>query len=461
MRKLGGRAFRAATLAAVPAATAAMGALAGFGAWQCATLASIALMLTGIALYWEHKMLFAFLGLTLLFLTGSVDTRGFIEYSHLDIIVFLVCMMVIVEYSERAALFEQLVAALARWVCKGAYSLVTFFTFLTAAFSSLVGVVTAALFMVPMVMEVALRYSMDPTPLVMMVVFAANIGSSATAVGNPVGILLAFEANLSFTDFVRWATPAAVASLMTCLLMAVWVFREELEELNRAIVENPEKLVRAAGVERGELLKAWALFVVVMAGIALHRTLEDLLGIDRSSALLAVAMTGATAALFLRRREVEEMLSEGVEWGVLLFFLFLFASVEALERVGLVEKMAGAVVALSRGDPLLLIFAMTAVAATLSAVLDNVLTVAFLIPVVKGLGAYGVNVEPLWWALLFAGTYAGNATLIASTANIVAASLMEARRAGKVDFFKWIRYGIPFTALPLLLAVLLLILQYL
>jgi len=206
-------------------------------------------------------------------------------------------------------------------------------------------------------------------------------------------------------------------------------------------------------------VKAWALFVAVMAGIALHGVLEDLLGIDRSSALLAVAMTGATVVLFLRRREVGEILSEGVEWGVLLFFLFLFASVEALERIGLVEKVAGAVVAFSHGDPILLMFAVSAVAAALSAVLDNVLTVAFLIPVVRGLEVYGVNVQPLWWALLFAGTYAGNATLIASTANMVAASLMEARKAGRVDFFRWMKYGVPFTALPLLLATLLLAAQ--
>jgi len=460
MRRLSKEGLRAVALVVVPAAVAALSALAGFDAWQCATLATVALMLVGIALYWEYKIPFAFLGLTLLFLMGSIDARGFVEYSHLDIIVFLACMMIIVEYLERAALFEHLVAALARWVCRGAYSLVALFTFLTAAFSSLVGVVTAALFMVPMAMEVALKYSVDPTPLVMLVVFAANIGSSATAVGNPVGILLAFEADLSFTDFVRWATPAAVVSLVACLLMATWVFREELEELNRAIVESPEKLMGAAGVESSELLKAWALFVAVMAGIALHGVLEDLLGIDRSSALLAVAMTGATVVLFLRRREVGEILSEGVEWGVLLFFLFLFASVEALERIGLVEKVAGAVVAFSHGDPILLMFAVSAVAAALSAVLDNVLTVAFLIPVVRGLEVYGVNVQPLWWALLFAGTYAGNATLIASTANMVAASLMEARKAGRVDFFRWMKYGVPFTALPLLLATLLLAAQY-
>ena len=40
-----------------------------------------------------------------------------------------------------------------------------------------------------------------------MIVFATNLGSSATVVGNPVGVLIALRADLTFIDFLRWATP--------------------------------------------------------------------------------------------------------------------------------------------------------------------------------------------------------------------------------------------------------------
>lgn len=446
-------------VALIPLAVSAASIVCGLEQKQVVTVAAVSLMLTGIALYWEYKIPFASLGLLLLFLLGSLDIRAFVKSSHIDIVVFLACMMIVVEYLERTAFFEHLVSILVGRVCRGAYSLVAVFFIMTALFAPLVGVVTATLFMVPMIMDIALRYGVNPVPFVLMMTFAANIGSSATLVGSPVSILIAFEAHLTFLDFLRWATPAAVVSLLACLALTFIVFGNEVLALHRAIVESPEKLMQREVVSRAELARAWLIFLGVIATIALHGTIESLLNLEEGNVLLAAAIGGATVVLFLKREEVEDMVSRGVEWGVLLFFLFLFSSAGALEHVGLMDMVAEAIATLSQGDVLTALITLSVMTAGLSAILDNVLTVAFFIPVVKNLGNLGMNVYPLWWALLFSGTYVGNLTVIASTANIVSVGILEARKAGKISFATWIKYGLPFTMVPLTLALLLLLLR--
>ncbi len=80
--------------------------------------------------------------------------------------------------------------------------------------------------------------------------------------------------------------------------------------------------------------------------------------------------------------------------------------------------------------------------ALLSAVVDNVPVTIAVIPVVAGLEAAGVNIEPLWWALALGAGLGGNATVIGATANIVVVSISE-RSGNAIRSSQWMKYGIP------------------
>ena len=91
--------------------------------------------------------------------------------------------------------------------------------------------------------------------------------------------------------------------------------------------------------------------------------------------------------------------------------------------------------------------------------MDNVLAVSTFIPVVKDLGTIGIDVGPLWWGMLFGGTLGGNATMIGSTANIVALGMMEIRGYGHISFWQWLKAALFITVPTLALASLLLLIQ--
>jgi Na+/H+ antiporter NhaD/arsenite permease-like protein len=95
----------------------------------------------------------------------------------------------------------------------------------------------------------------------------------------------------------------------------------------------------------------------------------------------------------------------------------------------------------------------------LTAVMDNVLAVATFVPIVNDVAAAGLQTFPLWWAMLMGGTLGGNATLIGSTANIVAAGVLERRELGEITFAQWLKPGLIVAMSTLVLATLLILAQ--
>jgi Na+/H+ antiporter NhaD/arsenite permease-like protein len=71
-----------------------------------------------------------------------------------------------------------------------------------------------------------------------------------------------------------------------------------------------------------------------------------------------------------------------------------------------------------------------------------------MIPVVRELGASGMPIDPLWWALALGACLGGNATIVGASANVVVANL--AGRAGNpISFFAFLRYGVTVTVMSL------------
>jgi Na+/H+ antiporter NhaD/arsenite permease-like protein len=97
--------------------------------------------------------------------------------------------------------------------------------------------------------------------------------------------------------------------------------------------------------------------------------------------------------------------------------------------------------------------------ASLSAFVDNVPITIALIPVLQGLEAHGMNVQPLWWALAFGAGFGGNGTIIGSTANIVVTSISERTRT-PITSRLWNRRGLPVMIVTCLVASLLYIIAY-
>jgi Na+/H+ antiporter NhaD/arsenite permease-like protein len=157
---------------------------------------------------------------------------------------------------------------------------------------------------------------------------------------------------------------------------------------------------------------------------------------------LVVPLVASGLVMIWKHHRARKYIEKDVEWWTLLFFLLLFVQAGTLKYTGatifIAQRILGVV-----GDNLnLLTCAILWISTIGSSVLDNVVLVAAFIPVVQGFQHLNINLQSLWWALLFGGCLGGNITLIGSTANIVAIGILEKEKRLKVSFLDWFWVGL-------------------
>lgn len=437
--------------------------VAGLEIMQVATVTIFSSLIAGALLFWRMRLAFALAGIAALMALGLLDTRSLIDFASIDLILFLVGMMIVVGYLEAKGFFSYLLEKITARVGNNPYKLILVLMLMSGLFAALVDEVTSILFMTATVLHLGAKFRVSVIPLVIMTVFATNIGSSATVVGNPVGVLIAFRAGLTFMDFLQWATPISIIALFVTILLCMKYFSKDIRQLGVAMrVQSTEPTNYGENMDRPKQTSyklTWLLFLGTIVGLVLHSQVEELLGLEKNVMLLGTAFSAASVAVFLEHKRARELVERSVHWWTLSFFIFLFAAVGSLKIMGITKLLTNGIFAISGGDETLLFIFFTVIVGFLSALMDNILAVAAFIPVVEDMASLGVYNYPLWWAMLFAATFFGNLTFIGSTANIIALGMLERERRAEITMKIWLKPGALVSIVTLFLAMLLISLQ--
>lgn len=425
-----------------------------------ATLVFLSILL-GTLFYWKFRLFFAFTGLSVLLAAKLVDLPHVIEFAGLDIILFLIGMMTLIGFFEENHFFEYLVAKAVDAIGERPFLLVGILMVLSSFFAALVDEVTSILFMMATMFHICKRYQINPAPFLLMIVFATNIGSSATAVGNPIGVMIALRAGFTIADFLRWAAPISAVCLTVCIALCFLLFRTAIVELGQKMKQDPETYHEISHVYHRNkgILICWALFVGVIACLVTHHSIEELFHLAKNTLLIGTALFFGGLAIMLKGDDARDFFTRRVDFWTLTFFLILFASVGTLKYVGVTEQVAKGMIHLAQGGEGVLLGIFTTAISLLTAFMDNVLAVATFIPILSDIQKAGVYVFPFWWAMLFAGTMYGNATVIGSTANIVAMGMMEKEYKKVISFGEWLVPGVIVSTATILTAMGLLMVQ--
>jgi Na+/H+ antiporter NhaD/arsenite permease-like protein/mannitol/fructose-specific phosphotransferase system IIA component (Ntr-type) len=437
--------------------------------FQQLTITLFLAMVVGTLLFWRYRVAIAAASLGTLLIAGVMDLETTVKFMSIPTILFIMSMMVIVRWLENIGVFRYVVAKAIERV-RG----VPWLLLLTLmAFSVLLGgfadEVSAILVTFGLALEVAKRTKTPLVPYLLSLVFATNVGSALTLVGNPIGVYIAFAGKLSFEDFLRWASPtAAVTAIVVagiCLLLYRRYFFGRRVEFDARDLERAEENIDPARLRIGIIT-----FLVVVLLIAVHRRVELLLHLGDGTALVAEALLVVGFIVFYEQEKGRLLVERGIDWWTLLFFMFLFANAACLEYTGVTAKIGYVILTAAQqlagagASPA----GVTSVATVLvlwfsgisSGFVDNLPIVAALVPVVKDMIRTGLpHATILWWALLFGGCFGGNLTVIGSTANLVAIGAYERVSGKSVRFRDWIRFGAIITGVSLLAATVSLLLQ--
>jgi len=417
----------------------------GLDSHQSLAIAIFSTSILGTLFFWDFRLSFALLGTSLLLVTKTIDLEHLIKYSSLEVILFLVGMMVLVGLLKENGLFNLVSRALLTFKHITARKLIIIISIVSALLAATIDEVTSIIFMTAAILEICDHLEIDPVPLVIMSILATNIGSSATVLGNPIGILIATKSGLTFEDFIIKAMPISILCLLASMSICLFWYRKVLNEMDKKIKRFKDSEILAMK-PHGPITKglkiSLAIFGVTLVVIALHYRIENFLGLEPSTVLLTVPLFSSGLVLIWKRHNARERIEKDVEWWTLLFFLLLFAQAGTLKYTGATDVLSRSLVNLTGSNIPLLTGAILWISSIGSSVLDNVVMVAAMVPTIISFKALNFGVQPLWWALLFGGCLGGNITLVGSTANIVALGILEKEKKIRISFMQWFGIGL-------------------
>ncbi len=405
-----------------------------------------------IVLQKVHRTTAALLGAGILvFFNFLPFSEAFEEYIDFNVLGLLIGMMIIVTIMKRTGAFQYAAIKVVKAARGNAWYILLGLSLTTAAFSAFLDNVTTVLIIVPITLLITDALGKNPLPFLISEVLAANIGGTATLIGDPPNILVGSAANLSFNDFlINLAPPAAIVLIVTLFLLR-FIFRGHFgvrAKLQERIIRLDEK---KAIKDRLLLKKSLSVFGLTILGFNFHHRL----GWQPAT----VALMGAFVLLFLSKIDPGEVFQE-IEWSTLFFFIGLFVLVGALEKTGLIERLGGCMLGLTKNGLLASLLVLW-VSALASAFMGAVPVTVALIPLVRHLGMDlpGQEASPLWWALALGACLGGCGTLVGTGASMVVAGISERHRT-PLTFRKYIRIGMPLMLLSILISSLYLWLRY-
>jgi len=345
----------------------------------------------------------------------------------------LLGMMILVALLEPTGFFQCLAVWTGRVSQGRPVRLLVLLGTVTTVLSMFLDNVTTIVLIAPVTILICEILGVSTIPYLIAEALLSNTGGVATLIGDPPNVLIGSSAGFSFIDFLVYSLPVVVVVWLVALLLLRYLFRRELAMRPR----NAKAVKRLNPAEALNDPKTARRVLIVLGAAILFFFVHHFLHISPSF----VALSAAALALVWVRPDMKKTL-ERIEWSVLVFFVALFVMVGGLEASGALTWLVGILEGAAGMPPVLFGVLVIWVVAGLSAVVDNVPITIALIPVIQGLGAKGVNITPLWWALAFGAGFGGNGTIIGSTANIVVVSLSEKTRT-PITAKLWNKRGLP------------------
>ncbi|MBW2109180.1 MAG: anion permease [Deltaproteobacteria bacterium] len=346
----------------------------------------------------------------------------------MNVVFLLMGMMIIVGVLKNTGVF-QWCAYMAYKLAKGRVFLLTVvlmsFTALSSAF---LDNVTTMLLLTGVAIEICLSLELNPLDMLIPLVLASNIGGTATLIGDPPNIMIGSYAGLSFMHFVEALALICVAAMVVLFIYSKLIWGKDYNK-SQASVHNVEEFT-AELKEKYKIYDANLLtYGLIVLGFAVFLFLSHgYWHMEVSIAAIMGASVLFTIGVITKKVDLLHLIEKDIEWPTLMFFIFLFILVGAVEETGLLAVIADWILKLSGGSYLMSMTLILWVAAIMSAFVDNIPFTATMLPIVAYLSKVIPGAEnTLWWALALGACFGGNGTIIGASANVVTMGIAESR----------------------------------
>ncbi len=370
----------------------------------------------------------------------------------MNVIFLLMGMMIIVGVLKNTGVF-QWCAYMSYKLARGKVFLLTVvlmaFTAVTSAF---LDNVTTMLLLTGVAIEICVSLDLNPLDMLIPLVLASNVGGTATLIGDPPNIMIGSYAGLTFMHFVEALALICVASMVALFIYSKLIWGKDYAK-SQASVHNVGEFT-AELKEKYKIYDANLLtYGLAVLGFTIFLFLtHGYWHMEVSVAALTGASVLFTIGVLTKKVDMLHLIEKDIEWPTLMFFIFLFMLVGAVEEAGLLDLIADWILHVSGGSYLMSMTLILWVAAMASAFVDNIPFTATMLPIV----AYLTKVIPgsentLWWALALGACFGGNGTIIGASANVVTMGIAESK-GYRISFGGFMKTAFPYMVISILIA---------
>lgn len=403
----------------------------------------------------------ALLGAVALILLQVFSIQEAFTFVDWETIGLLFGMFLLVVNLAEVGFFTWLASAIAKRLNYRPTYIFIVFPLLAAGMAAFMDSITVILFLSALTVRIAKIIKVDPVPLVIAEVCAANTGGASTLVGDPPNVILGTMLGLNFNDFVVHTGPIALASTLT-LVFVFYVMNRKMLQAAECGIDRAEirEINEAERITDPHLLKLGLVaFGVAVFLLVTHNGLSQFTGIALTTATSALIpalglmiVGGEATGHIIRKIDIES----------LLFFIGLFIIVGALEKTQFIAMVAQQIFAAASGNPWGLALMLHWGSGFTSAVVDNIPLALAMGYVLKDIASLPGSppFTLMVWALALGVDIGGNMTPVGASANVVAYTLLE-HSYGKIGWWRWITMAVPPTIAAMLVATLILYMKYL
>ncbi|MEM3252543.1 MAG: SLC13 family permease [Thermoplasmata archaeon] len=370
----------------------------------------------------------ALFGAMLMIIFGIITPAEAFNSIDLNIIFLLLGMMIIVSSIGSTGFFTYISVQIVRHSKTGLQFLI-YIMVITAGLSALFLNDAVVLFLTPIIIESTRMIKVNPVPYLLSEIFAANIGSVATLIGNPQNVYIAIHSSLSFGGWLMVLGPVAIISLIVAIIIIYAIYKKDINVPIKSMEEKKEL------ENKSFLLFAMAVIIATLIAFLISRQIA-IIALVSGSILLFVSP--------LFKNSSSKMILKNVDWSIIVFFIGLFILLEGVEVSGvlgmIINYFNSINLSMTNMGSLVTI---TAILSNLVSNVPAVLLIAQFIP---------YSSSHLWLALAMSSTLAGNLTIIGAAANIIVLEIASSMGVD-VNWKEFSKAGIPVSIATLLIGV--------